>query len=126
MSEVRANTISAANGTDPVTLTKQSAAKAWVHFDQTGTFGVEDSFNQSSMDDNGTGDATLNLTNNMGSAYYSFSACSGNGSTGTGTSFVAPRTSDPTASAIRMVGVNFQNTASDREFNGWSLHGDLA
>ena len=106
--------------------TVSGVAAAWVHFDQGGTFAVKDSVNQSSMTDNGSGDATLNLTNNMGSTYYSFSACSGNGSTGTGTSFVAPKTNDPTASAIRMVGVNYQNTASDREFNGWSLHGDLA
>ena len=31
MSELRADTISASNGTGPVTLTKQSAAKAWCH-----------------------------------------------------------------------------------------------
>ena len=35
MSEVRANTISAANGTGPITLTKQSAAKAWANINGT-------------------------------------------------------------------------------------------
>jgi hypothetical protein len=32
LSNIRATTISALNGTDPITLTKQSAAKAWVNF----------------------------------------------------------------------------------------------
>ena len=32
MSELRADTITASNGTGPVTLTKQSAAKQWAKF----------------------------------------------------------------------------------------------
>ncbi len=32
MSEIRATTISDAAGTGPITLTKQSAAKAWVSY----------------------------------------------------------------------------------------------
>ena len=125
MSTLKADTIQNTSG-GAVTLTKQSAAKAWVRFDQTGTFTVNDSFNQSSMSDNGAGDATLTLVSAMSNANYSFSACSGNGATGTGTSFTAPKTDDPTTTNLRMIGVNYQNTNSDRQHNGWSILGDLA
>ena len=46
--------IAAKNGTSPVTLTKQSAAKAWVSNQGSGT--NEDSFGISSTSDAGTGD----------------------------------------------------------------------
>jgi len=65
MSEIRANTISDAAGTGPVTLTKQSAAKAWVTFDGTGTVAINDSFNISSLTDRGTGLYRTNFSSNM-------------------------------------------------------------
>ena len=63
MSDIRANTISDAAGTGPITLTKQSAAKAWV-YEQSGTVLVE-SFNISSITDNATGEYGHNLTSAM-------------------------------------------------------------
>ena len=68
MSEIRANTVSDAAGTGPVTLTAQSAAKAWSEF--TTTASVINSFNVSSMSDNGVGTFQTNLTNSMASAAY--------------------------------------------------------
>ena len=68
MSEIRANTISAANGTDPVTLTKQKAAKALCRVDQTGTQNFDISFNCSSLTDNTTGSTTVTVTNAFSSA----------------------------------------------------------
>ena len=69
MSDIRVDTISAANGTDPVTLTKQSAAKAWLDANNDAT--LNDSFNISSGTDNGTGNYTHTLTNAMSGIYYS-------------------------------------------------------
>ena len=64
MSEIRANTISDAAGTGPATLTKQSAAKAWVHFStSTSTTLYSPSLNISSLTDNGTGNTTVTMTN---------------------------------------------------------------
>ena len=71
MSDLRVNTISASDGTSPVTLTKQSAAKAWVHIDGTGTVTIDGSFNVASVTDNGTGNYTVNFTNSMSDASYS-------------------------------------------------------
>ena len=80
MSEIRANTISDAAGTGPVTLTKQSAAKVWVQLNGI-TFAVAGSFNVSSADDNGTGDYDINYTNSMNNNTYAVPAgCNGDGS----------------------------------------------
>jgi hypothetical protein len=70
LSEIRATTISDAAGTGPITLTKQSAAKAWVNFNGTGTIAIRDSFNVSSIDDDGTGDYGVNYSASMGSSNY--------------------------------------------------------
>jgi len=63
MSELRADTITASDGTSPVTLTKQSAAKALVNIDGTGTIAFRDSFNATSLTDNGTGDYSYSFSN---------------------------------------------------------------
>jgi len=71
LSDIRVDTISAANGTDPVTLTKQSAAKAWVNFNGTGTIAIRDSFNVASLTDNGTGNYNVNFSSSMANTGYS-------------------------------------------------------
>ncbi len=68
MSELRADTITASNGTGPVTLTKQSASKHWANITSGET--VEDSFNQSGIIDNSGSDCTYNFTNNMSNGLY--------------------------------------------------------
>ena len=70
MSEIRVTTVSDTAGTGPVTLTKQSAAKAWAG-NVTDSAVSSSSFNISSISDTGTGDNRLNLTNNMSAANYS-------------------------------------------------------
>lgn len=58
---------------DAVTDAKQSlsgAAKAWVNFNGTGTVAIRDSYNVSSITDNGTGDYTVSFTNAMANANY--------------------------------------------------------
>jgi hypothetical protein len=47
-------------------------AKAWINFDGTGTVSISDSFNVSSVTDNGTGDYTVSFTNAMANANYAF------------------------------------------------------
>jgi len=46
-------------------------AKAWVNFNGTGTVAIRESYNVSSITDNGTGDYTINFTNAMTDANYS-------------------------------------------------------
>jgi hypothetical protein len=70
LSEIRANTISDAAGTGPVTLTGQYAAKAWVNFNGDGTVAIRESGNVASITDNGTGQYTVNFTTAMPDANY--------------------------------------------------------
>ena len=69
-----ANAVSSAKiADDAVTDAKQNlsgVAKAWVNFNGVGTIAIRDSFNVSSLTDNGTGDYTINLTTAMANANY--------------------------------------------------------
>ena len=76
MSDIRANTISDAAGTGPIDLYKQSAAKAWVNFNGSGTIAARDSFNVSSLTDNDTGYYTVSSTNAFNNSNYSPSVIS--------------------------------------------------
>jgi len=67
MSTIKADTLSNLAGTQtiPVSTVAQGSAKAWVSFNGTGTVAIRDSFNVSSITDNGTGDYTVNFTTAM-------------------------------------------------------------
>jgi hypothetical protein len=69
MSTLKADTIVATDGTSPVTLTKQSAAKCFCNLNGT-TFGNRGGLNVASNTDNGTGDYTTTFTNAMNDANY--------------------------------------------------------
>jgi hypothetical protein len=123
MSELRADTITASNGTGPVTLTKQSAAKAWINFNgiTSGTT-IRDSFNVSSNIDNAAGDYTTTFTNAMGNANFS-----PNSFAGTGT--VTPQTSSQNLAGISTTTIRTQTyigSAFDRAYTMNQVHGDLA
>ena len=64
MSDLRVNTISASDGTSPVTLTKQSAAKHYIAYDGT-TLGVVDSINTTSITDISDGIHRYNFVNSF-------------------------------------------------------------
>ncbi len=80
MSTLKADTIVASDGSSPVTLIKQHAAKAWCNLDGTSATatsdltGVRDSFNISAAVDNAVGDYTYVFVNAMSDVNYSFSA----------------------------------------------------
>ena len=123
MSTLHCNTVETSSG-GAVTLTKQSAAKAWAVTDLTGT--LSDSFNVSSADDDGVADFGLNFTNSFGS-----------------TAYVANITPNVTALNPRLYVVSPSRATSACEFRGMestsgtqleanvtdtmtSIHGDLA
>ena len=73
MSTLKADTIVAADGTSPVTLTKQQAAKAWSTVDgDNSTPAFFDSFNFASLTDNATGDFTQTYTSAMNNGTYNY------------------------------------------------------
>jgi len=72
MSELRADTITASDGTSPVTLTKQIAVKCWACYENTSASAVseKDSFNVSSFTDVNTNDTQIDMTNAMSDANF--------------------------------------------------------
>ena len=59
---------------------KGQLCKAWVNFNGTGTIAERDSFNVSTLTDNGQGDYTITMTTAMSNANYAVVATSGDGS----------------------------------------------
>ena len=58
-------------GNSTTTNLQQGLCKAWVNFNGQSTPAVRDSFNAGSITDNGTGDFSIAITNNMGNGNYS-------------------------------------------------------
>lgn len=121
MSTLKADTLVASDGTSPVTLTKQSAAKAWLSADSTTSF--YDSFNLSSGTDQGTGDYTYSLTN----AYATRTGYSQAGAvyTSAGGATITRNSSRDAAGTIAVEVTNAAGTAADASQNVMT-HGDLA
>ena len=124
MSDLRVNTISASDGTSPVTLTKQSAAKAWMFYNGSGN-SVRDSFNVASVTDNATGDFTKNMTSSFSSANYT--AVGGSGTASSDYRLITPNfNAAPTSSATRMRVHYNSSTPTDDSYISSTSHGDLA
>jgi len=75
MSTLKADTIVASDGTSPVTLTKQTTAKAHGVFDMSNNT-TPDSFNIASFTDRATGCLYGNYTNSMSSASHTVTGSS--------------------------------------------------
>jgi hypothetical protein len=118
-SVLNVDTIAAKNGTDPVALTKQSAAKVWGLYDQTNNV-TDSSFGTSSITDSSTGRFNVAFTNTFSSrpaisglntrrSYYNLS------------DFDAITTSD-----VDLATDESSTSARDRDENCFVAHGDLA
>ena len=71
MSEIRVTTISDTAGTGPVTLTKQSASKAWAKFNGSSFSTSGDAtFNITSLTDDGTGNYTITIASDFSNANF--------------------------------------------------------
>ena len=76
--------------------------RAWVNFNGTGTVAIRNSFNVSSITDNGTGDYTVNFTNAMPDANYVWTGSAQLGTSGNNVWIVGnPSSAAPTTTAIR-------------------------
>ena len=81
MSTLKLDTIASRDGTESTDVTNviNGSAKAWVNFDGTGTVAIRESFNVSSITDNGVGIYTVNFTNAMEDINYAVCGTSSNG-----------------------------------------------
>ena len=125
-SVLNVDTIAAKDGTSPVALTKQSAAKAWCKWNASVT--VDGSFNQSSMVDVGTGDYEVVFANNFNAA-SKFAAGGLGGQYGVNSGFmswVGGGNNNTHADRIKVQFQNSSGTPSDVDKNSIIVHGDLA
>ena len=107
----------------------QGIAKCWVKFDPTalsgtGTTGVGDSFNLTSMTDNGSGSHTITINNDMSSANYSTPTAPNASYTSGGVGVYAGANTHATGSFIFVSRRN--DAAADSDYGGVTVHGDLA
>jgi len=129
MSELRADTITASNGTSPVTLTKQSAAKAFCYNNKksTTTRGLvadgisSQSLNISSNTDVSTGRTDFTLTNAMSAEDYAPV-----GMTNTANKNLAIGNGGCTSSVLSLSGYDADTGSSEDQTINFALFGDLA
>ena len=120
-SVLNVDSIAAKDGTSPVELTKQSAAKAYLTYDQT-VPEIDGSFNVASVTDNSAGNWNVNYTSNMNNTTYSWFTG------GQDARFAGVNTGTvPTTSTIRYY-TRITNTLAlaDVNLNTAGIHGDLA
>lgn len=120
-SQLNVDTLVAANGTDPVTLTKQQAAKAWFQVNMS-SFSTIASFNTASVTDVGTGVLELNTTNAFNAAHEWSAQCT-SGASAYNTSYYPDNV---TASKIGMRVRNDSLSYADTSYNMMTVVGDLA
>jgi len=128
MSTLKADTIVAADGTSPVTLTKQSAAKIWTVFDCVAAV-TDDSFGQSSLSDDGTGLFTSSFTNNMSSVSYTNGGSPASNTATTITLSIIPNYQDVITTSSVQLSISYSTSSSARYDYPYApnvIHGDLA
>ena len=125
MSEIRVTTVSDTAGTGPVTLTKQSASKFRVHHSGDSPT-TNESFNMSSLADNGTGDYTYTFTSGFNTAYYSATAMSTEDGTIGYVTMYYSRGYGRSAANLRVQGIDEGNSFEDGAYTSVVAHGDLA
>ena len=119
MSTLKADTIVASDGSSPVTLTKQSAAKVWGLYDQTNNV-TDSSFGTSSITDSSTGRFNVAFTN-------SFSLRPAVSGLNSRRSYYNLGDNDATTTSDVDLATDESNTsARDRDENCFVAHGDLA
>ena len=64
------NSVTVAEGGSATTTTVQGLCKVWINLNGTSTINNNDSFNVSGITDNGTGDYTITISNDMNNAAY--------------------------------------------------------
>ena len=126
-SVLNVDTIANKAGTGPVSLTKQSAAKVWHHYNQSGTLASVDSFNVSSATDSGVGITRTIYINSLANVGYAVSG-SHNTPSGNTASWVTgyDNSSDFTTGQVTCSTFNAGSGRVDATRAMMAINGDLA
>ena len=123
-SVLNVDTIAAKDGTSPVALTKQAAAKHFAHWDSGTT--IQESLNASSVTDHTTGEFSITITNAMSDTNYIYLAGNGSDSTIVGSATEAPTRGSKTTSGGRLSVLKHDGNLVDNDEIFSVFHGDLA
>ena len=125
-SVLNVDTIADKAGTGPVTLTKQSAAKAWINIDMINAV-TNDSFNSSGITDVSTGVFRDHLSSSLVNADYAVTtaAMDPTKTASGGTNRTADGTPSSTVQFVMRASA-YDNTANDVPAAAGVAHGDLA
>lgn len=127
MSTLKADTIVASDGSSPVALTKQSAAKAFCSIELDDT--ILTSLNATSFTDNGTGDITHTLANAMANKNHvtiAYNIRNNNGGTAWSGGYGNSSDTSSTTTTARIYHLNASNSPEDQRRAMMVTHGDLA
>ena len=127
MSTLKADTIVALDGSSPVALTKQSAAKAFCNIELDDT--ILESFNATSFTDNGTGDITHTLASAMSNKNHvtiGYNIRNNNGGTAWSGGYGNSSDTSSTTTTARIYHLNAANVPEDQRRAMMVTHGDLA
>ena len=111
-------------GNSTTTNLQQGLAKHFAIFDGTSTAAVDDSFNNASLTDGGTGTYTLAVTNAFSSIHFAVTgATTGNNEA---FNYIATSGSAKTASAVSFKCYQYDGSVNDTDTIDIVSHGDLA
>ena len=103
----------------------QGLMKAWINFNGSGTIAIRDSFNITSITDNGTGDYDVTIANDMANANYATLFGGGEGGDANSGGRI-PNLAIQTTSVMDVYCMNLDNGASDGVVQNLGFLGDLA
>ena len=106
------------------TNVQQGLIKGWIRMNGTGTIAINDSFNYSSIADNGTGDYTVTLSTAMGNIFYSPTA--GAGDVNYGAKIDLEHSVANTTTAMRLRTAGTVSGTGDTDLLSVHTAGDLA
>ena len=106
-------------------VSHEGVAKAWVKFNGSGTVTINDSFNVTSITDNGTGDYTVNFTTAFATGHYAFAGmCGPAASSAQITSIFIKESTTPGSTSIIIITANENATRTDYAHVGFIAIGD--
>ena len=102
-------------------------AKQWINLNGDSTAAITDSFNTTSITDNGTGDYSVTIANDMSNANYSLAGISGDGTSAFNRGLSTGYGTAPTSTLYRLVSIYASSGAAvDCAYVSCQLNGDLA
>ena len=114
-----------AEGGTVTTNLQQGLCKAWINFNGGGTIAIRDSFNITSITDNGTGDYDVTIANDMANANYATLFGGGEGGDANSGGRI-PNLAIQTTSVMDVFCRNLENSAVDGVVQNLGFFGDLA